>query len=110
MPPWLAPVQVRVVPIEPLPEGHEAAVRDAFLRRGLRVDVDARDATLGARIRQARLDKIPWTAVVGPREAADGTVALRLRSGVQRPPAALASAADSLGALVDSRSPDLWPA
>lgn len=110
MPPWLAPVQVRVVPIEPLPEGHVAAVRDAFLRRGLRVDVDARDATLGARIRQARLDKVPWTAVVGPREAADGTVALRLRAGAQRPPAALQSTADDLGALVDSRSPDLWPA
>ena len=108
LPPWLAPVQVRVVPIQPLPEGHLAVVRDAFFSRGLRVDVDGRDATLGARIRQARLDKVPWTAVIGPREAAEGTVALRVRSGEQRPPAALASVADALGALVDQRSPELW--
>jgi threonyl-tRNA synthetase len=77
-PVWLAPEQVRVLPIS---EHQEESAGDlvALLRdAGVRADLDARD-TLSARIRNAEIQKIPYMAVVGEREAAAGTVAVRRR-------------------------------
>ncbi len=76
---WLAPEQVRVVPIadDYIPEARAAVsrMRDA----GLRATCDARSETLNYRIRESELMKVPYTAVVGKREAADGTLAVRAR-------------------------------
>ena len=80
-PPWLAPVQVVVLPVA---EPHAAAARGVTGRlraAGLRAECDPADATLGARIRQARERRIPYVAVIGDREDAGGLVALRLRDG-----------------------------
>ncbi len=80
-PPWLAPVQVVVLPVA---EPHAAAARGVAGRlraAGLRAECDPADATLGARIRQARERRIPYVAVIGDREDAGGLVALRLRDG-----------------------------
>jgi len=82
-PPWLAPVQVRVLPIT---DGHAAAaggVRDRLAAEGLRVELDARSDTLGYRIRDGELQKIPYLLVVGDREIEAGTVAVRAR-GAER--------------------------
>jgi threonyl-tRNA synthetase len=49
----------------------------------VRVELDDRDETLGARVRQAQQRKVPYVVVVGDREAADGSVAVRLRGGEQ---------------------------
>jgi threonyl-tRNA synthetase len=78
-PVWLAPEQVRVLTItdEVRPEG-EAFVRE-LRRAGLRATLDARSETLGYRIREAELRKVPFMAVIGQREAAAGTVAVRRR-------------------------------
>jgi threonyl-tRNA synthetase len=81
-PVWLAPVQVRVVPVG---EGHrEAATRlEARLaEEGFRVDVDARDETLGRRIRDAELEKLPYVVVWGDRES-ENALAVRTRGGGQ---------------------------
>ncbi len=76
---WLAPEQVRVLPITDdlaAPAGElAAALRDA----GIRADVDARSETLGYRIREAETMKVPYMAVIGQREAQAGTVAVRAR-------------------------------
>jgi threonyl-tRNA synthetase len=80
-PPWLAPVQVVVLPVA---EPHAAAafsVAGRLRAAGLRAECDPADATLGARIRQARERRIPYVAVIGDREGAGGLVALRLRDG-----------------------------
>ena len=80
-PPWLAPVQVVVLPVA---EPHAAAARgvaDRLRAAGLRAECDPADATLGARIRQARERRIPYVAVIGDREDAGRLVALRLRDG-----------------------------
>jgi threonyl-tRNA synthetase len=80
-PPWLAPVQVVVLPVA---EAHAAAARGVTGRlraAGLRAECDPADATLGARIRQARERRVPYIAVIGDREDAGGRVALRLRDG-----------------------------
>jgi threonyl-tRNA synthetase len=76
---WLAPEQVRVVPITD--EAHAAAeslTRD-LATAGIRVQLDTRAETLGYRIRDAETHKVPYMAVLGAREAAAGTVAVRQR-------------------------------
>src|SRR3712207_4512106 len=79
---WLAPVQVRVLPVG---EQHRHAadeiargLRDA----GFRVDVDERDETVGKRIRDAELEKVPKTIVYGDRESTE-SLAIRDRGGEQ---------------------------
>ena len=79
---WLAPVQLRLIPVG---EGHRDAVaslRERIGAEGFRVDVDERDETLGKRIRDAELEKIPFTVVYGDRES-DESLAVRERGGGQ---------------------------
>jgi threonyl-tRNA synthetase len=81
LPPWLAPVQVLVVPLTDGESDAAADVARVARQGGLRVEVDDRDESLGARIRMAQLRKVPYVAVVGPREASAGQVSVRLRDG-----------------------------
>ena len=76
---WLAPEQVRVVPISDaqLPAARDLAA--GLKQAGLRVHVDERNETLNYRIRDAEVHKVPYMAVVGQREAEAGTVAVRAR-------------------------------
>jgi threonyl-tRNA synthetase len=79
---WLAPVQVRLIPVA---ESHREAVhalRERLADAGCRVDVDERDDTLGKRIRDAELEKVPYTIVYGDRES-DASLAVRERGGGQ---------------------------
>ena len=77
---WLAPVQVVVLTIadrvHPYAEGVTRTLREA----GLRVELNARGDKIGAKIRDAQLQKIPFMLVLGDREAEDGTVAVRERA------------------------------
>ena len=78
LPLWLAPVQVRVLPVSSEKHLEYARRVEEFLKdRGLRVELDARDERLGARIRDAELQKVPYVAVVGEREAKEGKVSVR---------------------------------
>ena len=79
---WLAPVQARVIPVG---EGHRpsaGALRERFTAEGYRVEVDDRDETLGRRIRDAELEKVPFVVVYGDRES-DDALAVRERGGEQ---------------------------
>ncbi len=76
---WLAPEQVRILPITDRVTPYGAKVRDACLARGLRAALDDRGEKIGAKIRDAQLMKIPFMLVVGDREAEAGTVAVRTR-------------------------------
>jgi threonyl-tRNA synthetase len=78
-PPWLAPVQVRVLPVT---DRHQDAARSLLeeLRAvGVRAEVAGSEESLPKRVRTAEVDRIPYVAVVGDREAADSTVAVRVR-------------------------------
>jgi threonyl-tRNA synthetase len=78
---WLAPVQIRILPVG---EGHrEAADALAAKLAGHRVEVDATDDTVGKRIRNAELEKIPYVIVYGDKES-DDSLALREHGGRQR--------------------------
>jgi threonyl-tRNA synthetase len=79
---WLAPVQVRVLPVG---EAHFDAARELAVRLrepGFRVDVGEPTETIGKRIRAAELEKIPFTVVYGDRES-DESLAIRERGGEQ---------------------------
>ena len=80
-PVWIAPVQVTVLPVSPKAHDYAATVASRLRDAGVRVTVDTRDEKLGAKIRDAELDKIPYMVVVGPRDAEAGTTSPR-RKGV----------------------------
>jgi threonyl-tRNA synthetase len=88
LPLWLAPVQAVVLPV--MPENHEYAwsVMEDLRKQGIRAEIDSRNEKIGYRIREAQMQKIPYMLVVGGREAAEGTVAVRSRKegdlGVQK--------------------------
>jgi threonyl-tRNA synthetase len=83
LPFWLAPVQVRLIPVA---ERHREALRSVenVLRdEGYRVDVDDRDETVGRRIRDAELQKVPRVVVWGDKESR-AAIAVRARHGEQK--------------------------
>lgn len=81
LPPWLAPVQVRVIQMR------EAPVADLVTRlraEGLRVDVDDANETMQYKVRRGTLEKVPWLLIVGPKEVESATVSVRTRDGSDR--------------------------
>ena len=79
---WLAPVQSRVIPVGEDHRDASRALRDQLAGGGFRVEVDDRDETLGRRIRDAELEKVPYVVVYGDRES-DASLAVRERGGGQ---------------------------
>ena len=77
---WLAPEQVRILPIS---ERHHEKAREVYQKlfdAGLRVELDERSEKIGYKIREAQLQKIPYMLVIGDKEAESGTVSVRRRS------------------------------
>jgi threonyl-tRNA synthetase len=80
-PVWLAPVQVRILPISEQNVGYAGLIRDELVAAGIRADIDERNEKIGAKIRDAEVLKVPYMLVVGRRDEAAGTVSVR-RHGV----------------------------
>jgi threonyl-tRNA synthetase len=76
-PVWLAPVQAIVLPISDRHAVAARAMRDRLAHLGVRVEIDDRSESIGKRIREAELQKIPYMLVVGDRELEEGAVAVR---------------------------------
>jgi threonyl-tRNA synthetase len=104
-PPWLAPVQLVVLPVGDAQIEAARAVLGAATDRCLRAEL-AVDGSLGARIRAHRL--VPYQAVIGEAEATAGEISLRLRDGQKLPPMPVAEALTRIVAQVGARSPELW--
>jgi threonyl-tRNA synthetase len=81
---WIAPVQAILLPIADRHLDYARTVRDRLAGAGLRVELDERQEKIGFKIREAQLQKIPYMLVVGDKEAADGAVAVRSRTGGDR--------------------------
>ena len=81
MPMWLAPEQIRVIPISERLSAEARALTDRITAAGFRATCDDRGEKMGYRIREAQLEKIPYMLIVGDKEIADGTVSVRARSG-----------------------------
>lgn len=78
-PTWLCPEQVRVLPISEKYADYAEEVRKELAKNDVDVTVDTRSEKIGYKIREARLEKIPYMLVVGQKEAEDGTVSVRSR-------------------------------
>jgi threonyl-tRNA synthetase len=76
---WLAPEQVRVLPIAEAQMAGARAVHERLRAAGIRSSVDDRNDTLNYRVRDGEVMKVPYMAVVGQRELEQGTVAVRVR-------------------------------
>ena len=79
---WIAPVQARILPVGETHREAARALRERLFAEGFRVEVDERDETLGKRIREAEVEKIPFVVVYGDRES-DDALAVRERGGGQ---------------------------
>jgi threonyl-tRNA synthetase len=81
LPTWLAPIQVRLLPVASAHEAYASSVVARLQREGFRVDVIHADDQLGKRIRNAKMEKIPYVLVVGDDDVANSTVGVNPRGG-----------------------------
>jgi threonyl-tRNA synthetase len=95
-PTWLAPVQVRLLPVADRHRAYAETVVSRLTTAGLRGEVDARKEKIGFKIREAEIQKIPYIVVVGDKETAAGTVSVRLRGGQDKGGMPLADFVNSL--------------
>ncbi|MEW5866263.1 MAG: threonine--tRNA ligase [Bacillota bacterium] len=79
-PVWLAPVQVRVIPIADRHADYARDVAKSLMEARVRVEVDDRNEKMGYKIREAQLEKVPYMLVIGDREAEQSSVSVRSRS------------------------------
>ena len=106
-PTWLAPVQARVLPVSEKFLGYARTVHERLRAARVRAELDDRNEKLGYKIRDAQVRKVPYMLVVGGREAEQGTVSLRPRSGEDRGALPLDRVVSDLATEIVSRTPDL---
>ena len=78
-PVWLAPVQVKVIPVSEKSMEYAADVYEKLKAAGIRTELDHKDEKVGYKIRQAQLEKVPYMLVLGEKEAAEGAITVRSR-------------------------------
>lgn len=103
-PVWLSPVQVKVLPLTERNGKHAAKVVDELKKENIRVEVDERNETLQAKIRDAQLEKVPYMLIVGDKEEKSNKVAVRLRSGKDLGQLVIAKFIERVKEKIDSKS------
>ena len=103
-PVWLAPTQAIVIPIADRHLEYARFVQEKLRGEGIRADVDSRSERMNAKVRDAQLQKVPYMLVVGDREAADGAVAVRMRSGENPGAVPLEEAMASIKQAIEAKS------
>ena len=83
---WLAPVQIKLLTLtdDQIPFAKEVAAK--MREAGLRPELDIRPEKLGLKIREAHMQRIPYTAIIGAKEAAEGKLTVRLKGGENTQP------------------------
>jgi len=104
---WLAPVQVGLVPISEKHLEYAGAVKAKLEAAGLRVELDARNEKMNAKIREFTLQKVPFVLVMGDKEAASEAVSVRTRGKGDEGSAALVEFIARAKRLVEQKSPSL---
>ena len=80
-PAWLAPTQVKIIPIADRHISYAEMVKEKLLEVDIRCEIDGRSERMNAKIRDAQITKVPYMIVVGDREISDKKVGVRLRNG-----------------------------
>ena len=81
---WLSPEQARVLPVSDRHGAYAESVRERLRERDLRVEVDSRGESVGRRIRDGELDKVPYLLIVGDKEVEASTASVRARHSGDR--------------------------
>ncbi len=76
---WLAPVQVKVLPVSEKSHDYAVSVYEKLKQAGIRVELDKRDEKIGYKIREAQMKKIPYMLILGENESSTGTISVRSR-------------------------------
>ncbi|MDO4487770.1 MAG: threonine--tRNA ligase [Eubacteriales bacterium] len=79
---WLAPCQVKILPVSDKYLDYAKKIYDMFDNENVRVQIDDRSEKLGWKIREAQKEKVPYMIIVGEKDEAEGTVSVRTRNGV----------------------------
>ena len=102
-PVWLAPVQVKILPVTDRALDYAKDLSDALDGQGFRVEVDDRNEKIGKKIREATLEKVPYMIVVGDRDMENKTVSVRTRAGEDLGAMSLEDFTAKLKEVVDSK-------
>ena len=102
-PAWLAPVQVKILPVTDRALDYAKDLSDALDGQGFRVEVDDRNEKIGKKIREATLEKVPYMIVVGDRDMENKTVSVRTRAGEDLGAMSLEDFTAKLKEVVDSK-------
>jgi threonyl-tRNA synthetase len=102
-PPWLAPVQAIIVNITDKQADYAQKIEENLRKQGFRAKSDLRNEKIGFKIREHTLQRVPFILVVGDKEVADGTVAVRTRGGEDLGVMSLEAFSDHLTTAVDRR-------
>ncbi|MDR1151877.1 MAG: threonine--tRNA ligase [Bifidobacteriaceae bacterium] len=102
-PPWLAPVQVRAIPVATDHVAHVSAITDALRAQGVRVEVDTSDDRFGKKIRNAAREKIPFVLIAGTTDVEADAVSFRLRDGSQDNQVPVAEAIERITSAIAAR-------
>ena len=103
-PAWLAPVQVRGIPVAEAFEPYLKDLVKQFRKAGIRVDIDTSDDRMQKKIRNAQLEKIPYMMIVGEEDQKAGTVSFRYRNGEQKNGISVESAIDEIQSAIKNRT------
>lgn len=102
-PPWLAPEQIKVIPVSDIYDEYAKEVVGQLKKAGLRVSGDYSDNRMNAKIRSAQNLKIPYMIILGEREKENGEVSVRYRTGKQENSITLAEFIESVQATVAAK-------
>ena len=102
-PVWLAPTQVKIIPISDKYADYAEKVRKELFDNGLRVEVDGRVEKVGFKIREAQLEKVPYMVIVGEKEEAENNISVRSRDEGELGNVELAKFIEDVQAKVKSR-------
>jgi len=106
-PVWLSPVQAEIIPIADRHQGYANKVLEALKAAGVRAEVDSRSERMNANVRDAQLKKIPYMLVVGDKEEANNSVAVRLRTNENLGPRPLQEFVEHIQEIIKTKSREL---
>ena len=103
-PPWLAPVQVRAIPVADAFTPYLEGVVTKMRKAGIRVDIDASDDRMQKKVRNAQMEKIPFMMIAGEEDQAAGAVSFRYRNGEQKNGIPVQAAIDEILSAISLRT------
>lgn len=102
-PPWLAPVQVRAIPVAEAFVPYLTTIVESMRKSGIRAEIDASDDRMQKKIRNAQSEKIPFMIIAGEQDQSGGSVSFRYRSGEQKNGVPIEVAVEEIRAAIDQR-------